>query len=77
MPFPSFIQSQPQCVQEILQTHELPGDLTPRKDALQDGSLEAVTDGSYKKSIGMATAAWIVTTADSSIECLGSIHLVF
>ena len=73
--FLSYIQSQPQWINEMLKTHELPQDLTPIKNALRDGTLEAVADGSYKKSYGMATAAWIITAPNSTSECIGALQV--
>ena len=73
--FTSFIKKQPNWIYELLQTIECPEDLLPIRNALQNGTLEAVADGSYKKSIGMATAAWIITTPDSSTECLGALQV--
>ena len=66
------IQTQNQWIQDILRIHEWPEDMTNICNALHQGTLEAVADGSYKKSLGLGTTAWIVTTADSSTECTGA-----
>ena len=66
------IASQPQWIKGILYVHEWPDDMTEICNALRQGNLEAVADGSYKKPQGIGTTAWIVTTYDSSSECTGA-----
>ena len=73
--FQSFIESQEQWIRDMFRYKNWPEDLSEIRQCLQDGSLQATADGSYKKVENLATCAWIVTTPTSSTECEGAAHV--
>ena len=70
--FQAYVDKQPEWIQDMFRYKNWHNDFSQITTSLQDGSLQAIADGSYKKVKNLATCAWVITTPSSSIEFEGA-----